>query len=172
MSSSNEPPSSSIGGSGREVFKDEGRSPISVSVGSVVAPNKKKKFIAPRCRCGTHAILFLSSTELNPNRLFFGCPHFKSTKLHCKFFTWLDDYVASFEEFPRNSPDIEGWTRDQSQIPDTAGVDAGKLRELDARVSGLELEAKNCNANSGSSGVSVKALVIAFVIVIVISKFF
>ncbi|KAL4320501.1 hypothetical protein AHAS_Ahas14G0016800 [Arachis hypogaea] len=72
--------------------------------------------------------------------------------------------MSTLQEFPRNSPDIEGWTRDQSQIPDTAGVDAGKLRELDARVSGLELEAKNCNANSGSSGVSVKALVIAFVI--------
>ncbi|QHN86857.1 uncharacterized protein DS421_16g549910 [Arachis hypogaea] len=170
MSSSNEPPSSSIDGSGREVFKDEGRSPLSVSAGSITAP-KKKKFIAPRCRCGAHAILFLSSIELNPNRLFFGCPHFKSTKSHCKFFTWLDDYVASFEEFPRNSPDIEGWTRDQSQIADAAGVNAGKLRELDTRVSGLELEAKNCNANSGSSGVSVKALVIAFVFGIVISKF-
>ncbi|KAL4371298.1 hypothetical protein AHAS_Ahas06G0151800 [Arachis hypogaea] len=109
MSSSNEPASSSMDGSGREVFKDEGKSSLSVSVGSVAAP-KKKKFIAPRYRCGTHAILFLSSTELNPNRLFFGCPHFKSTKSHCKFFTWLDDYVASFEEFSRNSPDIEGWT--------------------------------------------------------------
>ncbi|KAL4276589.1 hypothetical protein AHAS_Ahas20G0222300 [Arachis hypogaea] len=124
MSSSNQPLSSSIDGSGREVFKDEGRSPLS------------------------------------------------STKPHCKFFAWLDDYVASFEEFPRNSPDIEGWMRDQSQIPDAADVDAGKLRELDARVSGLELEAKNCNANSGSSCISVKALVITFVFGIVISKFF
>ncbi|QHO28288.1 uncharacterized protein DS421_7g215370 [Arachis hypogaea] len=171
MSSSNEPASSSMDGSGREVFKDEGRSSLSVSVGSVAVP-KKKKFIDPRCRCGTHAILFLSSTELNPNRLFFGCPHFKNTKPHCKFFAWLDDYVASFEEFPRNSPNIEGWTQDQSQIPDAAGVDAGKLRELDARVRGLELEAKNCNVNSGSSGSSVKAFVIAFVFGIVISKFF
>ncbi|KAL4381127.1 uncharacterized protein DS421_4g120790 [Arachis hypogaea] len=159
MSSSNEPVSSSMYGSGREVFKDEGRSPLSVSVGSV-AVLKKKKFIAPRCQCGAHAILFLSSIELNPNRLFFGCPHFKSTKPHCKFFAWLDDYVASFEEFSKNSPDIEGWTRDQSQIPDAAGVDAGKLRELDARVSGLELEAKNCNANSGSSGVLLKLLLL------------
>ncbi|XLR70018.1 hypothetical protein S83_020690 [Arachis hypogaea] len=171
MSSSNEPPSSSIDGSGREIFKDEGRSPLSVSAGSVAAP-KKKKFITPRCRCGAHAILFLSSTELNPNQLFFGCPQFKSTKPHCKFFAWLDDYVASFKEFLINSPDIEGWMRDQSQIPDAAGVDTEKLRELDARVSGLELEAKNCNANSGSSGISVKALVIAFVFGIVISKFF
>ncbi|KAL4382226.1 hypothetical protein AHAS_Ahas04G0212300 [Arachis hypogaea] len=124
MSSSNEPVSSSIDGSGRQFFKDDGRSPLS------------------------------------------------STKPHCKFFAWLDDYVASFEEFSRNSPDIEGWTRDQSQIRDAAGVDAGKLRELEARVSGLELEAKNCNANSGSSGGSVKAFVIAFVFGIVISKFF
>ncbi|QHO48326.1 uncharacterized protein DS421_1g04550 [Arachis hypogaea] len=171
MSSNNEPSSSSIDGSGREVFKDEDRSPLSVSAGSVAAPKKKKKFIVLRCRCGAHAILFLSSTELNPNRLFFGCPHFNSTKSHCKFFAWLDDYVTSFEEFPKNSPDIEGWTRDQSQIPDAAGVDARKMRELDARVSGLELKTKNCNANSGSSGVSVKALVIAFVFRIVISKF-
>ncbi|QHO53240.1 uncharacterized protein DS421_2g46140 [Arachis hypogaea] len=172
MSSSKEPASSSIDGSGKEVFKDEGRSPLSVSAGSVAAPKKKNKFIAPRCRCGAHSILFLSSTELNPNRLFFGCPHFKSLTPHCKSFAWLNDYIISFEEFPRNSPDIEGWMRDQSQIPNAVGVDAGKLRELNAKVTGIKLEAKNCNANSGTSSVSVKALVIAFVFGIVISKFF
>ncbi|KAL4394799.1 hypothetical protein AHAS_Ahas02G0188100 [Arachis hypogaea] len=78
--------------------------------------------------------------------------------------------MSTLQEFSRNSPNIKGWTRDQSQIPDAAGVDAGKLRELAARVIGLELEAENCNANSGTSGVGVNALVIAFVFGIVISK--
>ncbi|RYR11702.1 hypothetical protein Ahy_B04g069225 [Arachis hypogaea] len=164
MSSSKEPPSSSIDGK-------EGKSALSVSVGSVGVPKKKKKFIAPRCRCGAHAILFLSSTEQNPNRLFYRCPHFKSSTSHCKFFAWLDDYVALFEVLPRNSSFMEGWKLDQSQIPNAAVVDAEKLRELEGRVTGLELEPKHCNTNSGTSCVNVKAVVIVFVFGIVISKF-
>ncbi|MED6191199.1 hypothetical protein PIB30_113806, partial [Stylosanthes scabra] len=33
---------------------------------------------APRCKCGVYAILYLSKTSNNPNRLFFGCPFFKA----------------------------------------------------------------------------------------------
>ncbi|MED6130109.1 hypothetical protein PIB30_114825, partial [Stylosanthes scabra] len=32
---------------------------------------------APKCKCGVYAILYLSKTSNNPNRLFFGCPFFK-----------------------------------------------------------------------------------------------
>ncbi|MED6126509.1 hypothetical protein PIB30_079246 [Stylosanthes scabra] len=28
---------------------------------------------APKCHCGFHAVLYLSKTTSNPNRLFFGC---------------------------------------------------------------------------------------------------
>ncbi|MED6168858.1 hypothetical protein PIB30_015692 [Stylosanthes scabra] len=57
---------------------------------------RKKKFAAPRCNCGAYAILFHSSTSGNPNRLFFGCSNFKTSTLHCRYFAWLDEYVASF----------------------------------------------------------------------------
>ncbi|MED6174763.1 hypothetical protein PIB30_072124 [Stylosanthes scabra] len=50
--------------------------------------------VAPKCRCGVYAILYLSKTVSNPNRLFFGCPFFKGRLPHCKFFMWLDQYIA------------------------------------------------------------------------------
>ncbi|MED6119861.1 hypothetical protein PIB30_015604 [Stylosanthes scabra] len=34
------------------------------------ASSKKKRFVVPICDCGTNAILFESSTAMNPNRLF------------------------------------------------------------------------------------------------------
>ncbi|MED6190153.1 hypothetical protein PIB30_102902 [Stylosanthes scabra] len=42
---------------------------------------------APKCRCGVYAILYLSKTSKNPNRLFFGCPFFK-----------LDEHAAKFDK--------------------------------------------------------------------------
>ncbi|MED6153032.1 hypothetical protein PIB30_097632 [Stylosanthes scabra] len=59
------------------------------------ASTKKKRFVAPMCHYGTYAILFESSTQMNPNRLFFGCSHFKGKGSHCKYFAWLDEYLAS-----------------------------------------------------------------------------
>ncbi|MED6190024.1 hypothetical protein PIB30_101691 [Stylosanthes scabra] len=53
------------------------------------ASTKKKRFVAPICHCGTYAILFESSPQINPNRLFLG----KGS--HCKYFAWLDEYLAS-----------------------------------------------------------------------------
>ncbi|MED6113278.1 hypothetical protein PIB30_069324, partial [Stylosanthes scabra] len=41
----------------------------------------KKDRVAPKCHCGVHAILYLSKTANNPNRLFFGCPFFKASIL-------------------------------------------------------------------------------------------
>ncbi|MED6216572.1 hypothetical protein PIB30_008866 [Stylosanthes scabra] len=37
---------------------------------------RKKKFSSPKCYCGSNAILFQSSTKLNPNRYFLWCPHY------------------------------------------------------------------------------------------------
>ncbi|MED6156196.1 hypothetical protein PIB30_012211 [Stylosanthes scabra] len=51
---------------------------------------------APKCHCGVYAILYLSKTESNPNRLFFGCPFFKIKMQHCKYFKWLDSHTAKF----------------------------------------------------------------------------
>ncbi|MED6148761.1 hypothetical protein PIB30_055916 [Stylosanthes scabra] len=59
---------------------------------------KKSKFIALECNCGTLAILFMSSTLGNPNKLFYGCPYFKTPTPHCKYFSWLDEYVAGCDQ--------------------------------------------------------------------------
>ncbi|MED6160976.1 hypothetical protein PIB30_056333 [Stylosanthes scabra] len=40
-----------------------------------------KDGVAPKCHCGVYAILYLSKTANNPNRLFFGCPFFKLGKI-------------------------------------------------------------------------------------------
>ncbi|RYR73800.1 hypothetical protein Ahy_A02g008301 [Arachis hypogaea] len=56
----------------------------------------KKKFVPSVCNCGSYAILFESGTSKNPRRLFFGCFYFKNNTGHCKYFAWLDEYVASF----------------------------------------------------------------------------
>ncbi|MED6174202.1 hypothetical protein PIB30_066746 [Stylosanthes scabra] len=50
--------------------------------------------IALRCFCGVYAVMYMSKTESNPNRLFLGCPMYK-LKMggHCKYFLWLDEHV-------------------------------------------------------------------------------
>ncbi|MED6180608.1 hypothetical protein PIB30_011644 [Stylosanthes scabra] len=53
---------------------------------------------APKCRCGVYAIVYLSKTSKNPNRLFFGYPFFKIGGPHCKFLLWLDEHAAKFDK--------------------------------------------------------------------------
>ncbi|MED6210146.1 hypothetical protein PIB30_061427, partial [Stylosanthes scabra] len=56
-------------------------------------PGEERDGIASKCSCGVYAILYLSKTSMNPNRLFFGCPFFRGGLPHCKFFMWLDRYT-------------------------------------------------------------------------------
>ncbi|MED6112871.1 hypothetical protein PIB30_065681 [Stylosanthes scabra] len=55
------------------------RSERSSSTQGVYMPSLGEEMdgVAPKCRCGVYAILYLSKTSSNPNRLFFGCPFFK-----------------------------------------------------------------------------------------------
>ncbi|KAL4305483.1 hypothetical protein AHAS_Ahas16G0082800 [Arachis hypogaea] len=64
-----------------------------------VGIRKKKRWFSSKCYCGSHAIQFMSGTENNPDRLFFRCPYFNITEVHCSFFAWLDDYIDSFNEY-------------------------------------------------------------------------
>ncbi|MED6219564.1 hypothetical protein PIB30_036904 [Stylosanthes scabra] len=54
---------------------------------------KERDGAAPKCKCGVYAILYLSKTSNNPNRLFFGFGH-----PHCNFFLWLDRHVAKIDK--------------------------------------------------------------------------
>ncbi|QHN78711.1 uncharacterized protein [Arachis hypogaea] len=131
---------------GRDVVNDESRSATTGSSGSV-GPRKtmkKKRFNAPRCYCGTHAILFLSSTELNPNRLFYGCPNFKSSGSHCKYFAWLDDFVALLDFEGSKSLGFDSGKQLEDQHVAAAEMLGGKVRELEHTVHALELQVKRC----------------------------
>ncbi|RYR52532.1 hypothetical protein Ahy_A06g027436 [Arachis hypogaea] len=61
--------------------------------GPVPNGNDGKEGVSPGCFCGENAILFMSRTSSNPNRLFLGCPFYKTTMLQV-FFLWLDEHVA------------------------------------------------------------------------------
>ncbi|MED6193884.1 hypothetical protein PIB30_023406 [Stylosanthes scabra] len=102
MASSRERCYSSNRGGGRDRVNGDGWSGSMGSSGSGSMLKKRSKFVAPECNCGTFAILFMSSTLENPNRLFYGCPYFKTPAPHCKFFKWFDEYVGCSEQELRN----------------------------------------------------------------------
>ncbi|RYR47719.1 hypothetical protein Ahy_A07g033674 [Arachis hypogaea] len=64
--------------------------------GSSSHPNKKdgKHGVSPKCFCGENAVLFMSKTRSNPDRLFMGCRFYKARQPNCKIFLWLDEHVA------------------------------------------------------------------------------
>ncbi|RYR20993.1 hypothetical protein Ahy_B03g066227 [Arachis hypogaea] len=129
-------------GSGRDASIDQGRS-ISVSSVSSVGVRKKKRFVTPKCNCGIHVILFMSSTQSNPNRLSFGCPYFKTAESHCKYFLWLDAYVSLFEEEQINDYSLYGRNPKQNHLLVATVSMEEKVTKLEDRVSGLELQIKN-----------------------------
>ncbi|QHO01107.1 uncharacterized protein DS421_13g412160 [Arachis hypogaea] len=53
-----------------------------------------KDDVARRCFCGVYAIMYMSRTIRNPNRVFLGCPFYKGNQPHCKFFLWVDEHLA------------------------------------------------------------------------------
>ncbi|XP_020975155.1 uncharacterized protein LOC110270352 [Arachis ipaensis] len=60
----------------------------------VVHDGDLKDDVAPRCFCGVYAIMYMSRTISNPNRVFLGCPFYKENQPHCKFFLWVDEHLA------------------------------------------------------------------------------
>ncbi|MED6171897.1 hypothetical protein PIB30_045148 [Stylosanthes scabra] len=91
--------------------------------------------VAPKCHCGVYAIIYKSKTISNPNRLFFGCPFFKVSNPHCKYFLWLDKHTAKLGvDVPSRSVDgaedvDEHFSRIQME---------NKVSELERRVTAME----------------------------------
>ncbi|QHO05720.1 uncharacterized protein DS421_14g448510 [Arachis hypogaea] len=157
-------------GSGRDASNDEGMSIFVSSVGSARA-RKKKIFAAPKCNCGIHAILFMSSTQSNPNRLFFGCPNFKIAESHCKYFLWLDEYVSLFEEEQINYGSLYGRNPKQNHLLDAAISMEEKVTKLEDRVSGLELQMKNSRHVKCNRGFSYPLMAIVFAFGVVFASY-
>ncbi|QHO60213.1 uncharacterized protein LOC110269547 [Arachis ipaensis] len=157
-------------GSGRDVSNDEGRSISVSSVGSAGA-RKKKRFVAPKCNYGIHAILFMSSTQSNPNMLFFGCPNFKTAESHCKYFLWLDKYVSLFEEEQIKDDNLYGRNPKQNHLLDAVVSMEEKVTKLEDRVSGLELQMKNSRHVKCNRGFSYSLMAVVFVFGVVFANY-
>ncbi|RYR49646.1 hypothetical protein Ahy_A07g036176 [Arachis hypogaea] len=103
-----------------------------------IVGRRKKRWVSPKCYCGSDAILLISRTKNNPNRLFLHCPKFKTAEAYCSFFVWLDDYVSSFNKHV--SKTISKWVVPQNQHRFESLSDAvdDKVEELKIRLIGLE----------------------------------
>eukprot|EP00435_Cladocopium_sp_Y103_P042258 s916_g11.t1 len=67
---------------------------------------------APRCHCNTEAMLWISKTEANPDRLFWKCA--KERRQQCSFFQWLT-YQPLCPDLTKNS-NLEYFTRRQQDL--------------------------------------------------------
>ncbi|MED6143713.1 hypothetical protein PIB30_008353 [Stylosanthes scabra] len=78
------------------------RSERSSSTQGVYMPSVGEEMdeVAPKCRCGVYVILYLSKTSSNPNRLFLGCPFYKTQGRipYCRYFKWLDQYTTKVDK--------------------------------------------------------------------------
>ncbi|XLS48234.1 hypothetical protein HN51_022592 [Arachis hypogaea] len=83
-------------------------------------PGDVKDAVAPKYFCRKYAICFMSKTDTNPNRLFFGCPLLKVTEAHYKFFLWVDDHIVRVRagEATRGSGDGK-----QNHVEEHLGMD-------------------------------------------------
>ncbi|QHO15192.1 uncharacterized protein DS421_10g292770 [Arachis hypogaea] len=157
-------------GIGRDASDDKGKS-ISVSFVGSAGAKMKKRFVAPKCNCGIHAILFMSSIQSNPKRLFFGCPNFKTTQGRCKYFQWLDEYVSLFEEEQINYGSPCGRNRKQNHFLDAAIWMEEKVTKLEDIVSGLELQMKNSSHVKCNRWFSYPLIVVVFVFGVVCANY-
>ncbi|MED6156044.1 hypothetical protein PIB30_010965 [Stylosanthes scabra] len=100
---------------------------------------KDRDGVAPKCHCGVYAVLYMSKTANNPNRLFFGCPFFKARLPHCKFFCWLDRHTKQLEKIGnvKCAEDNE----DVDQHLAIVGVET-RVTKLEERVIAMEMRNK------------------------------
>ncbi|MED6118771.1 hypothetical protein PIB30_005910 [Stylosanthes scabra] len=106
----------------------------------------------------------MSSTLGNPNRLFYGCLCFKTPAPHCKYFAWLDEYVAGCEQEVSKPVFQGGGKQIEGQQSGSVQFDL-KFRQLDDRVVGLERQSRDrVNEKSGRGFTDILFMVVAFVI--------
>ncbi|MED6136856.1 hypothetical protein PIB30_059694 [Stylosanthes scabra] len=131
--------SGSIGSAGRGA----GRSArSSSSTQGVFLPKgiEDKEGVAPKCHCGVYAVLYMSKTTNNPNRLFFGCPFFKKAGLpHCKFFLWLDRHTEHLAK--RGQKKCAADNEELEQHMAMVGVEY-RVTKLEERVAAMEMKNK------------------------------
>ncbi|RYR49452.1 hypothetical protein Ahy_A07g035955 [Arachis hypogaea] len=111
-------------------------------VASSSRPKEKdsKHGVSPKCFCGENAVLFMSKTRSNPDRLFLGCPFYKARQPYCKFFVWLDEHIAGLGLTAtkymgeKESVDVEDYHRQQDMEM--------RISCLEKRILALEMKRK------------------------------
>ncbi|MED6171632.1 hypothetical protein PIB30_042457 [Stylosanthes scabra] len=112
--------------------------------------------VAPKCNCGVYAVLYLSKTTKNPNRLFFGCPLYKSSHNHCNFFLWLDRHLAMFgkkEQYSKGGEDEEDVSEHFAKMKLEL-----RLADLEERVSAIEKKKKRMHMFLIALGIAIVLL--------------
>ncbi|KAL4373500.1 hypothetical protein AHAS_Ahas05G0088000 [Arachis hypogaea] len=110
---------------------------------------------------------------MNPNRLIFRCSYFKTPTSHCKYFCWLDDYVASFNEDAAKTLFFGGLKLNRNHKEGHSSADDNKVRELEEKVVGLEIHLKKTRLNVRQIRcISIRYVMLAFVAGIVVGNLF
>ncbi|RYR54686.1 hypothetical protein Ahy_A06g029993 [Arachis hypogaea] len=97
-------------------------------------PGDVKDGVAPKCFCKKYAICYMSKTDTNPNRLFFGCPLLNVTEAHCKFFLWVDDHIVRVREREATRGSGDG---KQNHVEEHLGMD-NLIAHVEERIVNLE----------------------------------
>ncbi|RYR01998.1 hypothetical protein Ahy_B06g080855 [Arachis hypogaea] len=107
---------------------------VGYATSSSLQPGDVKDGVVPKCFCGKYAICYMSKTDTNPNRLFFGCPLLKVTETHCKFFFWVDDHIVRVRagEATRGSGDGK-----KNHVEEHLGMD-NLIAHVEERIVNLE----------------------------------
>ncbi|KAL4301437.1 hypothetical protein AHAS_Ahas17G0300800 [Arachis hypogaea] len=90
--------------------------------------------VSPKCYCGFDAVLFMSGTKSNPDRLFLHFPKFKTAEGCYSFFVWLDDYVSSFNEHVSKTTSKGVLPQNQHQFEGLSDAVDDKVEELEIRT--------------------------------------
>ncbi|RYR01593.1 hypothetical protein Ahy_B06g080476 [Arachis hypogaea] len=107
-----------------------------------IVGRRKKRWVFPKYCCGSDAVLFMSGTKSNPNKLFLRCPKFKAAEGCCSFFVWLDDYVSSFNEHFSKTTSKGVLQKNQQRFEGLSDAVDDKVEELEMRLIGLENQLK------------------------------
>ncbi|KAL4390940.1 hypothetical protein AHAS_Ahas03G0195300 [Arachis hypogaea] len=125
----------------------------SMNSNEIVGGRRKKRWLSPKCYCGSHAILFMSGTKNNSDRLFLHYSNFKIAEVHCSFFVWLDDYVSSFNEYALKTISKGVLPQSQHRFEGLSDAVDEKVEELEIRLIGLENQLEKSKKKMGESWV-------------------
>ncbi|MED6212171.1 hypothetical protein PIB30_080612 [Stylosanthes scabra] len=101
----------------------------------------EKDGAAHKCHCGVYAVLYLSKTSKNPNKLFFGCPFFKVVVIvdavePLQVFLWLDQHSTKFGRMA----EIPGPKEEEVDVDEHFGTlkIENRVADLEKRVALIE----------------------------------